>query len=166
MFQIRSQNSLWTLKKWSLMLFVTLDDTRKNGLLSSWKQLIFKMFVSIDLLGPKEFFYHLHNTCRNTLWTLISCCVTYVMWDNTRKSGPNFFITGKNAFFFKTFYFQQPIRSWKTSYKFQSNCQNSLWTLIICSLMFVTSDGTRKNGPKNLSTWKPLFLKCLFLLTS
>ena len=32
---------------------VTLDDTRKNELLSSWKQLFFEMFVSIDLLGPK-----------------------------------------------------------------------------------------------------------------
>ena len=35
-------------------MFVTLDDTRKNDLLSSWKQLFFEMFVSIDLLGPKE----------------------------------------------------------------------------------------------------------------
>ena len=35
-------------------MFVTLNDTRKNELLSSWKQLIFEMFVSIDLLGPKE----------------------------------------------------------------------------------------------------------------
>ena len=34
---------------------VTLDDTRKNDLLSSWKQLFFEMFVSIDLLGPKQF---------------------------------------------------------------------------------------------------------------
>ena len=35
-------------------MFVTLDDTRKNDLLSSWKQLFFEMFVSINLLGPKE----------------------------------------------------------------------------------------------------------------
>ena len=35
-------------------MFVTLDDTRKNDLWSSWKQLIFERFVSIDLLGPKE----------------------------------------------------------------------------------------------------------------
>ena len=35
-------------------MFVTLDDTRKNDLWSSWKQLFFEMFVSIDLLGPKE----------------------------------------------------------------------------------------------------------------
>ena len=33
---------------------VTLDDTRKNDLWSSWKQLVFEMFVSVDLLGPKE----------------------------------------------------------------------------------------------------------------
>ena len=35
-------------------MFVTLDDTRKNDFLSSWKQLFFEMFVSIDLLGPRE----------------------------------------------------------------------------------------------------------------
>ena len=32
---------------------VKLDDTRNNELLSSWKQVFFEMFVSIDLLGPK-----------------------------------------------------------------------------------------------------------------
>ena len=35
-------------------MFVTVDDTRKNDLLWTWKQLIFEMFVSIDHLGPKE----------------------------------------------------------------------------------------------------------------
>ena len=38
-------------------MFVTLDDTRKKGqkfFFSSWKQFFFKMFVSIDLLGPRE----------------------------------------------------------------------------------------------------------------
>ena len=35
-------------------MFVTLDDTRKNELLSCWKQLFFEMFVSIDLLDHKE----------------------------------------------------------------------------------------------------------------
>ena len=32
----------------------TLDDTRKNEIWSSWRQLFFEAFVSIDLLGPKE----------------------------------------------------------------------------------------------------------------
>ena len=35
-------------------MFVTRDVTRRNDLLSAWKQLFFEMFVSIDLLGPKE----------------------------------------------------------------------------------------------------------------
>ena len=37
-------------------MFVTLDDTRKKGqkLFSSWKEFVFEMFVSIDLLGPKK----------------------------------------------------------------------------------------------------------------
>ena len=35
-------------------MFNTFDDTRKNDLWSSWKQLFFERFVSIDLLGDKE----------------------------------------------------------------------------------------------------------------
>ena len=35
-------------------MFVTLDDTRKNDLMSSWKQLFFEKFLSTDLSGPKE----------------------------------------------------------------------------------------------------------------
>ena len=35
-------------------MFVTLDDTRRKILLSSWQQLFFETFVSIDLLDPKE----------------------------------------------------------------------------------------------------------------
>ena len=36
----------------------------------------------------------------------------------------------------------------KRRFIFQSKCQNSLWTLIKCSLMFVTLDDTRKKGQK------------------
>ena len=138
-------------------MFVTLDDTRKNDLSSSSKQLFIELFVSIDLSGPKNFFYHLHIICQNTFWTLMSCCLTYVMCNNTRKSRPNIFHDWKDCLFFKTFHFQQPIRTWKSPYKFQSKWQNSLWTLITRSLMFVTLDDTRKNDL--LSSWKQLFFE-------
>ena len=52
------------------------------------------------------------------------------------------------------------------SYNFQSNCQNIFWTIKNCSLMFVTLDDTRNNGPKTFVTVKTDILKCLFLSTS
>ena len=109
-FQSICQNSLWTLINWYPM-FVTLDDTRKNNFLSSWKQLFLKCLFLSTLYVPKKRSYHLHNISKKTLWTLIICCLTYVMCDNTRKSRPKFFITVKISFLFKTFFFQQPIRS-------------------------------------------------------
>ena len=91
----------------------------------------------------------MHSICQNTLWILISCCLTYAACAILReKVGQKFFITGKNAIFSKVSYFNSLLDPKKSSYKFQSKCQNSLWTLIFCSLMFVTFDSTRKNGTK------------------
>ena len=68
-------------------------------LLSTWKLLFFEMFVSIDLLGLKKWFYHLHNTCQNTLCALTLCSPRFVKLDNTRTSRPKSFFTGELAFF-------------------------------------------------------------------
>ena len=56
-FHGNCQNSLLIHKSCSPM-FGARDDTRKNGpkSLSSWKQLLFEMFVPINLLGPKQMF--------------------------------------------------------------------------------------------------------------
>ena len=106
---------------------------------------------------PKKWTYHLHNSRQNTLWTLINCCLTYVTCDKTRKSRPNVLHHWKDCLFFKTFFFQQPIRTCKSPYMFQSKCQNSLWPLIKWSLMFVTLNDTRKN--ELLSSWKQLIFE-------
>ena len=89
--------------------------------------------------------------------TLMSCCLTYVMCNITRESRPNLFHHWNDCLFFKTFHFQQPIRTWKSPYKFPSNCQKSLWTPIKWFLMFVTLDDTRKNDV--WSSWKQLFFE-------
>ena len=141
----------------------------KTGLkhLSSWKQNFFKCLFLLTSWVTKNSFYQLHIICQSTFWTLISCCLIYVMCNFTRKSRPNIFHHWKDCLFFKTFHFQQPIKTWKSPYKFQSKCQNSLWVLINWSLMFVTfDDATRKNGFKIFVSVKTIFLKRLFLLTS
>ena len=60
----------------------------------------------------------------------------------------NFFITVKIFFFSKLSSFNSLLDPKESSYKFQSKCQNTFRSLIICSLMFVTLDATRKNGTK------------------
>ena len=144
---------------------VTPDDTRRNDLLSSWKQLFFELFVFFDFSGPKEVFFII---CTKFVkkpfgyWWVVAWHISCARI--REKVGQEILVTGKVAFFFKTFHFQHPIRIWKSPYKFQSKCQNSLWTLIKWSLMFVTLDDTRKN--EFFSSWKQLFLNCLFLSTS
>ena len=56
----------------------------------------------------------------------------------------------------------------KCSYKFYSNCQNSLWPLTKCPLRFVTLDITRKNRPQYFYHWKVchFFQKFVFSTTS
>ena len=46
----------------------------------------------------------------------------------------------------------------KWSCNFHSNCQNTLWFLIKCSLRFSTLDNSRKNGPITFLHWEV----CLF----
>ena len=156
MFQSICQNSLWTLINWSLM-FVTLDDTRKNDLSSSWQQLFLKCLFLLTSQVPKFFLSVVHFLSEYFFGTLMSCCLTYVMCNITRESRPNLFHHWNDCLFFKTFHFQQPIRTWKSPYKFPSNCQKSLWTPIKWFLMFVTFDDTRKNDV--WSSWKQLFFE-------
>ena len=155
MFQSRYQTSLWTLIISSLMFF-KLDDTRKNELLASWKQLFLEMFVSIDILGPTKRSHQLHSSCQNTLWTLINCCLRYIMCDNTRRNRPRLFHHWKNCLFLN-FFSNNLLGPMKMLYMFQSTCQTSLWALINWSLMLVTLDDTRKND--FLSSWKQLFFE-------
>ena len=73
--------------------------------LSSWKQLFFERFVSIDLLGHKEMFLSFAQKCWKTLWNLINCLLTFVMFDNTIKNSPKCFFQRKVALFFQKFVF-------------------------------------------------------------
>ena len=89
--------------------------------------------------------YPLHKKCQKTLWTLIKGSLRSVMFDNTRRNRQKSFHHWKDCLFFETFCFQQPPRSQKSSYNYHTDCQIFLWTLINCSLLFVTLDDMRKN---------------------
>ena len=159
MFRSRYQTSLWTLIISSLM-FVKLDDTRKLELLSSWKQLFFEIFVSIDLLGPKGMILSFAHYFPNTLWTLINCCLTYVMCDNTRKSRQKVFHHWKDCFFFKTFVFQQPFRSQKKALIGSRVIVRIAYGPLYFVPWCLSHSAVReKTGQKLLSSWKQLFLR-------
>ena len=81
-------------------------------------------------------------------------------WIKRKKGGQNLFITGKSAFFCSKFLFSTISQILeKCFYKIFSNCHNSLWTLIKCSLSFVTLGNTRKNGPKTFNIVKTAFFE-------
>ena len=199
-------------------MFGTLDDTRKNDLSSSWKQLFLKCLLLLTSQVPKKWSYHLHNKCQNRLWTFKKCSLTFVMFEKASENRPKSFHQWKDCLLFKKFCFQQPPRSyknalisstvlarkacgslwivaawcswhWMSRRKMGQNLssswkqlfhemflsidllgpkemilsvaqkkQNSLWTLINCSLTFVTFEKAKENGPKFFHHWKD----CLF----
>ena len=89
---------------WCLSHSMIRGKTRKKHL-SPWKQLYFEMFVSIDILGPKEMIWFLRNACQKTLWTLTNCSLTLVMFDKKKKNRPKSFHHWKDCLSFRNFLF-------------------------------------------------------------
>ena len=141
------------------LMFITLDDTRKKGrkLLSSWKQLFFEVFVSIDPLGAKEMFLSFEQSWPKHLLGPFRLFHELSTFDITKKNGQNLFFTRKIAFFWKLCVFNNLLGLKKMLLQFQSKSQNTFWTLINCSLMFFILDITRKNRPKTFATAKKDF---------
>ena len=142
-------------------MFVTLDETRKNTpktYVIANKDNFWNVFFSVDLLGPKEIFLSFAQSIPKHLLDLyvVFLVIFHVRW-NEKKVAKSLLFTGYIALFSTTLCFQHPLVFKKRSFKIQSFCLNSLWTLIKCSLMFVTLDGTRKRGRKLFSTWKQFF---------
>ena len=65
-----------------------------------------------------------------------------------KKWAEIFFSLKSLHFFSKIGDFNNLLGPKKCSNKFQGNCRISLWTLINCSLRFVTLDNSKKDGPK------------------
>ena len=161
-FHTTCPNNFWTLKKcpWR---FVTLDYTTKRA----------KIFFSLESLPffsktcfqqPLRFFkiwsFYFHSETQIFSWTLTKCFLRFVILENSimgEKKGQNLFFSLERLPFLKNLCFQKT--SWvlqKWSFDFHSVCQNTLWTLIKCSLRFVILDNTRKR-PKLFFTGKIAF---------
>ena len=83
-------------------------------LLSPWEQLNFgKSSCYRPISSQTKKFIDCKKSFKQTLWTLENCFLTFVLFYQMRKFAQNLFFTGKIAFLFKKFCFQQPLRSWK-----------------------------------------------------
>ena len=162
-------NSLWIHINCSAM-FVTHDDTMENEpkTFVIVKTAIFLKWLFLPTsYVPKKGSYHLHNKCQKTSRTLIKFSLSFVMLDKTEERRAKPFHHWKVCLFLFKNLFPTTYQILENCfYKFFSNCHKSLWTIIKCFLSFVTLSNTRKKGQKFLSSWKRLFLKCLFLSTS
>ena len=143
-------------------MFVTLDDTRKNTA---------KTFViAKKAIFWNDFFCQPPRSQRNVL--IIStinvktpCGPLYcVLWHfscsmNWEKEAKVFFLLERLPCFSQLCVLKNLLGPKKRSFIFQSKGQNSFWTVIKCSLMFVTLDDTRRRGQKFFSTWKQFFFE-------
>ena len=128
--------------------FIILDNTGKNGpnILSPENSYFLKsLFLSTSDV-PKKWRYLLHNNCQNTLGLLECCSPTFSCSIIGENMGHKIFFIGKWPFFTKVCVFINLLghkKNWP--YYFHSNCQNTLWTLINCSLSVLILNKTRKN---------------------
>ena len=149
-FNSNCRNPFWTLLNCPLRI-ITLDIARQNRLKFFFTGIVaffFQKFMfSATSWVLKKWYFNFNINCQVTLWTLINCCRTYVMFYNTRRSRPKSF-HWKDCFFLQKLMF--PATSWvmkKWSYNFNINCHFTLWTLISCSLTFAMFYNTRRNRP-------------------
>ena len=108
----------------------------------------------------KKWSYNFNINCQVTLWNLIGCSLTFVMFYNTRWNRRKSFLHWIVCLFLQKFMFSAT--SWvqnKWSYNFNIKCQVTLWNLIGCSLTFVMFYNTRWNRRKSFLHW----IVCLFL---
>ena len=133
-------------------MFVTLDNTRKSGP-KTFVIVKTANFWNVGFFGLLTSQRKEHIIC--TKISKIHCGLLkirprlFLRSIKREKEGQNLFFSGKVAFFFsKLWVFNNQLDTRKSPYNFQSSCPKSLWTFISCSLIFVTIDDTKENGPK------------------
>ena len=161
-FNINCQVTLWNLISCSLT-FVIFYNTRRNRLKSflHWKVCLFlqNFMFSATSSVQKKWSYIFNINCQVTLWNLISCSPTFVVFYITRRNRRKSFLHWKVCLFFQMFMFSAT--SWfqkKWSYNFNINCQVTLWNLIMCFRKFGMFYNTRRNRRKSFLHGKG----CLF----
>ena len=130
----KCQNILWSLINCSLRC-VTLDITREN---------VPKTYVNVKRAI--------------SLRNVIDCSLRFALLCWTRKKSPKVFFSTEKIELFELFSYQPLKVVRKLSYNLHNKCQNTLWTLISCSLRFFLFDNTRNDWPKNFSLRRIAFI--------
>ena len=105
-FHSSCQNTLWTPLNCCLRL-VTLDKTRKNGLIVFFIVKIYflnSLFLSTSWV-LKNWSYYSHSKSQKTLWNPIECSLMLIILDIRRKCVQLVFSSEKFAFFFQKIVF-------------------------------------------------------------
>ena len=151
-FNINCQVTLWNLIS-CFLTFVMFYNTRWNRRKSflHWIVCLFlqKFMFSATSWVQKKWSYNFNINCQVTLWNLIGCSLTFVMFCNTRRNRRNSFLHWKYCLILQKFMFSAT--SWvqkKWSYNFNINCRNPFWTLLNCPLRIITLDIARQNRLK------------------
>ena len=129
---------------------------RKNGpkFFLHWKVAFFsKLCVFNNLLGLKKCCYKFQSKCQIILWTLLICSLMFFILDNTRKNRPKTFAIAKKVFL-KCLFLSTSWVPKKCYHHLHNQCQNTLLTLILCSLSFFMFNKTRKKILKPFLRWK------------
>ena len=130
-FNFNCQVTLWTLIS-CFRTFVRFYNRRRKRRKSflHWKGCLFlqKFMFSATSWVLKKWSFNFNFNCQVTLWTLISCFRTFVMFYNTRRNRRESFLHWKGCLFLQKFMFSAT--SWvlkKWSFNFNFNCQVTLW---------------------------------------
>ena len=108
-----------------------------------------KICVFNNFLGPKKCSYKFASICQNSLWIIVNLSLRFVKIGKMIKMGQIVFFSLEILNFFSEIcVFNNFLGPKKCSNKFQSNCQNSLWTPKKSPLRFITRD-KRGNLSKN-----------------
>ena len=113
-FNSNCRNPFWTLFNCPLRI-ITLDDARQNRLKSllHWNGCLIlqKFMFSATSWVLKKWSYNFNINCQVTLWNLISCSLTFVMFYNTRGNRRKSFLHWKVCLFLQKFVFSKPFGS-------------------------------------------------------
>ena len=159
----------WTLIlcPWGLSNSITREKVGQNFFFIGKFAFFSKKCVFNNLLGHIETnSYFAQNLL--TFCTFIRCLLTFVVFDATRKYGPQYFFHWKVCLFPRIFVFNNllGVARKKWSYNFHSYFQITFWTLKKRPMRFVTLDNRRKKRPKLFVHWKFwLFLFKIFFST-
>ena len=115
-----------------------------------WLPFFQKFMFSATSWVLKQWSFNFNISGQVTLWTLIGCFRTFVMFYNTRRYRRKSFLHWKVCLFLQKFMFSAT--SWflkKWSFNFNIICQVILSTLISCFRKFVMFYNTRWNRRKS-----------------